>query len=299
MLSCQPGTTQQAPPTEVTSPSPPNAEPVSVLPRTVFETRSDYSHMKVVDAAGTRTLFFVHDDGTDYVQSRIRLKEPHKLDVAYTSVMMSSFLFRPDQRRCLIVGLGGGSMVLFLNHYFPNVQVDVVEIDPAIVKVARDYFGVMSSERTRIITADGAEYLKNRAETYDVIYLDAFLKVGPETDTSGAPRNLREEDFLKEIQWRLVPHGLVVINLHQQPRLDSDLRALRAAFPNVYVYSVPGAGNIIAVASLDAMRKSPEELRKQGRELDKQGRYGFSFERMVGFERKDTAHLQAASPRTG
>ena len=282
LLGCQPRTDPQKPANVEAPAGSAPAAPARVL----FETRSSYSHIKVVDAAGTRTLLFVHDDGTETIQSRIRLSQPDELEVPYTQVMMASFMFRPEQKRCLIVGLGGGSMVRFLNHFFPEVTVDVVEIDPAIVKVAKDYFGVTSSSRATIINADGAAYLETTDRIYDVIYLDAFLRVGPETDVTGAPRSLKTERFLRQVQQRLVPEGLIDVNLHDRATLRGDIATLRKAFPNVYVYPVPGTGNVIAVASLRTARFDPNELAERGRQLNQQRTPKFSFEKMVGFEKK-------------
>jgi spermidine synthase len=282
LLGCHPRTDPQKPANVEAPAGSASAAPARVL----FETRSSYSHIKVVDAAGTRTLLFVHDDGTETIQSRIRLSQPDELEVPYTQVMMASFLFRPEQKRCLIVGLGGGSMVRFLNHFFPEVTVDVVEIDPAIVKVAKDYFGVTSSSRATIINADGAAYLETTDRIYDVIYLDAFLRVGPETDVTGAPRSLKTERFLRQVQQRLVPEGLIDVNLHDRATLPGDIATLRKAFPNVYVYPVPGTGNVIAMASLRTARFDANELAERGRQLDQQRAPKFSFEKTVGFEKK-------------
>jgi len=43
--------------------------------------------------------------------------------------MFSSYLFLPRPEHVLIVGLGGGSMVRFLEHHEPDLKIDVVEID--------------------------------------------------------------------------------------------------------------------------------------------------------------------------
>ena len=48
-----------------------------------------------------------------------------------------------SQLRCrvLCIGLGGGSLPLFLSHHFPGMEVDVVEIDQAVITAARTAMG--------------------------------------------------------------------------------------------------------------------------------------------------------------
>jgi len=70
----------------------------------------------------------------------VNLKKPYELLEAYARYMFLSYLFQAQPERVLIVGLGGAAMVHFLKHYDPEVHVDVVEIDPAVVKIAAEYF---------------------------------------------------------------------------------------------------------------------------------------------------------------
>lgn len=43
--------------------------------------------------------------------------------------------------RVLCIGLGGGTLPLFLVHHFPGMQVDVVEIDPVVINAAQQAMG--------------------------------------------------------------------------------------------------------------------------------------------------------------
>ena len=43
--------------------------------------------------------------------------------------------------RVLCIGLGGGTLPLFLQHHFPGMQVDVVEIDPIVLAAAEEAMG--------------------------------------------------------------------------------------------------------------------------------------------------------------
>jgi tRNA G46 methylase TrmB len=43
------------------------------------------------------------------------------------------------------VGLGGGSLPAFLSHHFPGAQVVAVELDPLVVKAAREAMGLTTA----------------------------------------------------------------------------------------------------------------------------------------------------------
>jgi spermidine synthase len=127
---------------------------------------SGYSHIRIRKLGSTRTLLFVRDSGEEVVESMVDLEKPNKLLVEYTQYMFLSYAHRPEHKKVLIVGLGGGAMIHFLKHYDKNVEVHVVEIDPAIVKIADEYFRVRTEGQVKIITDDGIKYLANTTETY-------------------------------------------------------------------------------------------------------------------------------------
>ena len=168
-----------------------------------LEVESEFSRIVVTKQGNVRSLIFVDHDGQEAVETELDLDKPHRLLLPYTRYMFGSYLFRPKPQQVLIVGLGGGSMIHFLKHHAPDLRVDVVEIDPVVVKIADLWFGVRSGGRLRIVVQDAFKYLTNTRHCYDVIYMDAFLKPSAETDVSGVPLRLKTVKFLKNIQKRL------------------------------------------------------------------------------------------------
>jgi spermidine synthase len=172
-------------------------------------------------------------------------------------------------------------MIHFLKHHDPQVRVDAVEIDPAIVKIADEYFDTRSGENVAIITADGFEYLKTTKQRYDVNYMDAFLKPSADTDGTGVPLRLKTIRFFKSIQEKLNPRGLVVFNLNLHRTTRNDLNTIRNAFAQVYVFRVPPTENLVVVASLVEGKEKASSLKLRAAELDRSFQAGFSFQQMV------------------
>ena len=144
--------------------------------RIVHREQSLYQTILVDDTGTRRCLqFSVRRDQRN--QSCIDLKHPRQMVFTYTQMMMAGLLLAPDPQRILMIGLGGGTLPLALNDLFPNVRVDVVEIDSAVVRIAREFFGFQSSERIKVFEMDGRIFTKRaiiRGDQYDLIFLDAF-----------------------------------------------------------------------------------------------------------------------------
>src|SRR5437763_1551992 len=143
-----------------------------------------------------------HDAKADVVQTLIDRKQPERLQHPYARSMMAGLLYPPETTAVLLIGLGGGAFVHFLNRHFAELRLDVVELDPAVVKVARDYFGTAENARTRIFVGDGRDFLQRAAGRYDLILLDAHLHPGGETDKTGHPLSLQTQAFYRGLHER-------------------------------------------------------------------------------------------------
>lgn len=247
----------------------------------VHEVQSSYSHIQVFDSGNLRALYFGGDAGTRVVETLMDLQQPHVLQHPYSHTVMAGFLYRPQASSCLLIGLGGGALVRFINHHFPKVRLDVVEIDPAVVAVARKFFGTGEGPRTRIFVADGRDFLARAPERYDLILIDAHLHPGERTDSTGHPLSLRSEAFYRSIHERLNPGGVVMFNMIAGRDADRYFEGIRGAFAASDVFRPRGTGNMIVFADPRAPLAGEAELRERAREFDRRGGYGFSFERLL------------------
>jgi len=254
----------------------------------VHEVRSDYSRIRVIDSGSQRSLVFLGDSGIDVVESQIDLRAPHVLQHAYAQTAMAVLLYRAEASTCLLIGLGGGAMVRFLNHHFPQLRLDVVEIDPAVVRVAREYFGTAESPATRIHVADGREFAGRSGSRYDLVLIDAHLHPDDGTDRSGHPLSLRSEAFYGSVRARLNPGGAAMFNILKGPDSDAHIEGIRRAFGALDEYRPAATGNLIVIAAAGGLA-SEGELRARARALDRSGGYGFSFEQLLAVRAGRTA----------
>lgn len=243
-----------------------------------FERKSLYSHIRVRRNGTVRSLIFVRDSGEEAYESQVNLRSPHVLYFSYLKHMFASYLFKQEHERVMIVGLGGGSMVHFLQKHDPEVNVEAIEIDPLVVELAERYFAVRQNDKVRLVIADAFDFLKRTRNKYDTIYMDAFLKPSAETDSTGVPLQLRTQQFYREIQELLTENGTVVFNINPHAGLRSDIQTIQESFPQTYVFSLPGSEGVVVVGSMQAERIPANEVLLRGKALDKRFRTDFSFE---------------------
>ncbi|MFT4641006.1 MAG: spermidine synthase [Verrucomicrobiales bacterium] len=254
---------------------------------TIHEVQSAYSHIRVRERGSVRSLLFVDKFGVEQRQSAIDMDAPEEMQLGYTRSLFASFLFRHPQERVLIVGLGGGGMVRFLNHHFSETHVEAVEIDPEVVRIAADYFGTRESEQTTIHTEDAFVYLREPKVRYDAIYMDAFLKPSADARLENVTQRLKTEAFLRSLQAHLKPDGLVAFNLiKRDPSTSDDIEAIQMVFPAVFVFDVPETGNLVIIGTLGE-RHTKERLLRRATELDELLKIGLSFQKLVKALRGD------------
>jgi spermidine synthase len=113
----------------------------------------------------------------------------------------------------------------------PQARIDVVEIDPAVVKVARSYFDLGDNSDMNVIEADGRVQVKRalrEQKSYDLIMLDAF-------DHEYIPEHLLTQEFLKEVKALLAPGGVLAANTFSSSRLyDHESTTYASVFPEFF-----------------------------------------------------------------
>jgi len=193
----------------------------------VHSERSMYREVLVYEEDGERCMCFTRQCRIGR-QSCINLADPRRFALNYTRMMMGGTLFMgPAPKRILIVGLGGGSIPTALRELLPEAQIDVVEIDPAVTRVAKQFFGFKDGPKMQVFEVDGRVYVKRALREgvkYDAILLDAF-------DHEYIPEHLLTREFLTEVKSLLSPTGVLVGNTFSSSKLyDHESTTYAAVF---------------------------------------------------------------------
>jgi spermidine synthase len=178
--------------------------------------------------------------------SMVNLADPDDMPFIYTQLMTAGLLYPEATKRILMIGLGAGSVSTYLARAMPDAQIDVVELDPGVISVAKQYFGVRETDRLHIIESDGRVYLARHKDLYDLILLDAYRELG-------VPFHLLTKEFYTLVKEHLAPGGAVSANVTGGTRLySSTLITLRAVFPTVDLYpdfEEPDFAQVVIVAA--------------------------------------------------
>jgi spermidine synthase len=146
-----------------------------------------------------------------------------------TYLAVPPLLGRPLER-VAILGNAGGTTARALGVYYPEVDVDGVELDPAVTRVGRRYFGLGDNPRLTVHTADARPFLRSTDERYDLIVVDAYRQ-------PYVPFYLATREFFRLVRDHLTPGGIVVLNVAAVPGDRRLARAvggtLAAEFPEV------------------------------------------------------------------
>src|SRR5262249_42696310 len=156
----------------------------------------------------------------------------------------------------LMLGLGGASTQRAFEHDYPGVQFDTVELDPAVLRVAKLYFHFQESPRQRVFLEDGRGFLRRTQRQFDAIFLDAYTQ-----NRYGAfiPHHLVTKEFFTLAASHLTTNGVLAYNVMgslqgwRADLLGAVYKTMKAVFPQVYLFPCRSSLNVVVIAT-----KSPE-----------------------------------------
>jgi len=219
----------------------------------VHQSQSDDGVIEVVDIGDTRSLHF----GTFPRQSSMSLRTPHTLELSYTEAMMACLLLNTNPERILVVGLGGGSLVKFLLHHFPECHIDVIEYRQDVVDVAHAYFNVpINDPRLTIHVGDGYLFVQERYyqadAIYDLLLVDAY-------DHVGMAASVGVQAFFDACAGLLSSVGVMSINLwgSDKPLFNQTMARINQSFEGrSMILPVKDKGNVIGLAMMKTVNNA-------------------------------------------
>jgi spermidine synthase len=198
----------------------------------------------ISEEGGVRNLHF----GSDWIQGAMRIARPWSLELAYTREMMAGLLLRPEAawpRHALLIGLGAGSLAKFIYRNVPNCRITVVEINPQVEYIARQYFKLPDDpRRIEIVIGCGADYMLSGDRQFDYVLADGF-------DPDARAGALDTLPFYQACRARLSDRGLFCANLlGRNKSFQGSVERIGTAFDGrLAVLPSCDSGNTIAFAT--------------------------------------------------
>ncbi|MDO5116783.1 MAG: fused MFS/spermidine synthase [Synergistaceae bacterium] len=221
-----------------------------------FNTRYNSVRIAERSAFGTgRQLRILQTDPLG-AQSLMFVDRPEELVSEYTRFYDLAFHYKPDTRRVLMLGGGGYCVPKHLGAERPEVELDVVELDPGITEAARKYFALNDRPGQRIFHEDARIFLNREAERgerkYDAIFGDVF------GSSYSIPFHLTTVECMRRTRELLTDDGLFIVNIIasiDDPLFSGIYASIAEVFPTVMIFpaSFPNSAatrqNVMIVAS--------------------------------------------------
>ncbi len=222
----------------------------------VYETESAYNYIQVVQSGENRYLVLNEGHAVHSIYSPSSLLTHGPWDYFLIAPYFNKDYNMSEVRRIALIGLAAGTVARQYTEVYGPIPIDGVEIDPAIVAVGRDYFG-MTQPNLNAIVQDGRYFMRTSDQTYDVIGVDAYRQ-------PYIPAQLTTREFFTEARDHLTERGVVMINAG---RTETDFRlvnvlasTMKSVFPNVYIVDIPYQAGYTLRNSLIVATRQPTRL---------------------------------------
>lgn len=224
----------------------------------IAEAEDSFGLIRVEGKGSKRYLVFAEDSE----QSAVCMRSPLRLEYEYSRAMLLGALCHAQPETALFLGLGAGALVRSCLDAMPSLfDIEIIELRPEVLRLARQHMGFVEDERMTIRLGDALELLEN-AEQADLIFLDLYTEEGPS-------KGHMTWEFLAKCQERLSENGWLIIN--QWALLDSKPVAsmlLQGLFDGHYWELPVPEGNVVVMVPASNRQNLPvEQLRLRAAEV--------------------------------
>ncbi len=220
--------------------------------------RSRFNEIYVIQNGTQREMWF-KGGGNFFLQSRMDTATREFPVLVYSRMMLASLLFQPSPKRILMLGLGGGSISNLLHDRFPDACIDVVEVDPKVIELCKNFFYLRETDNYQLHALDARIFIQNQLgkNSYDLILLDVFK-------SGSVPYHLKTKEFYREIWGILTPEGVIASNLYGKSNLlkPGDRTTFDSVFRRLYFFEDPEQVATVLVATNQERSRSQGDIQK-------------------------------------
>lgn len=235
-----------------------------LVAKVVHTEKSLYRNISIVKEAKNLCMVFETRKENPPYQTCRDETQPKRLVFSYTQMIMSGLLYHPQPDNILVIGLGGGTLPMALSELLPNAAITSVEIDPAVIRLAKEYFAYKESDRVITAEKDARLFVKRAAikkQSFDWIILDAY-------NGDYIPEHLMTQEFLQEVKAILAPEGIVTANTFSVSQLYAyESATYQSVFGDFYNLKQRSTGNRIVLATANGELKSLEKIEQNAEQL--------------------------------
>lgn len=178
---------------------------LSAAPQAVMaiDTASAHYTIETTTVGGNQVRLLATGPGGK--QSGVVVDDPSELLFWYTKEMAKVVARQPSPTRIAVLGGGAYTLPMALAKQYPQASIDVVEIDPELVAIAKAHFGYITPPNVTEIAMDARVFVNQAARQYDVVLVDVF-------GDDSIPESLFTAEYGRAIKGMVASGGIVVLN---------------------------------------------------------------------------------------
>lgn len=202
----------------------------------VYVKDGPYNQVAVVDYHGRRWLLLngISQGGAKKIDQSGDVIDGDEY-IPYQDYFHLASLITPQMKELLILGLGTGYGDKSFKENYPGLTLDIVEIDPVVVDVAKEFYDFQVGNGTNVFVEDGRLYFAKTQKKYDTIIFDAY-------GSSAPPFHLATREAFAAARQCLNERGVLVVNIisslegENSKMFKSILKTLHSEFENIYIF---------------------------------------------------------------
>lgn len=211
----------------------------SVKSQNYIDFDTDYSRIFITENKyNERDARFIAIDG--YINSGMYLDKPNELIYKYTEFYDLVGFFSVHWKNAVMFGGAGYSYPKHFQNKYPNKQLDIVEIDPSLTAIAKEYFHFEPNPSTRIFHQDARYFLSNTTNKYDAVMYDVL------TSNLTVPFHLTTQETFKSISNIMTTDGVLIMNLVGNLNgkgakfIQSEIKTIQQVFSKIFIFNALG-----------------------------------------------------------
>ncbi len=228
---------------------------VQVAARGMIDLDTKYQRVFVLDSETAATKRAVRYLVTDPLgsQSAMYIAQPDELVGSYSRFFHMIEHYAPEAKDILLLGGGAFSLPKSMLKEDKELRLDVVELDPGITEIAKDYFHLDPSSyqnRLQIYNEDARTFLNRNKKRYDALFLDVF------GSSPTVPFHLTTREAVGRMREALKPDGVLIANVITAIEGDAgrylraQIKTLKEFFPRVELFPVSEPENAFRVQNI-------------------------------------------------
>lgn len=152
---------------------------------------------------------------------------------------------KPKVDKCLILGLGTGTIAKNVQGLWPKVKITGVEIDPVVVGMGQKYFG-LNELSIKVVIDDAYSFTKKGVkDRYDLVLFDVYVG-------NRVPKVFNETTYIKSIKKLTKDTGIIAFNRLFARGYTESSKEFNKVLQNNFSKVIPifGEANVIFICSM-------------------------------------------------